>query len=216
MNASRSKSEDSRLKENVTECFNESRKHNENASFLAVKFEKLVVSKNTSNHTSGINSSMVLKSEQQVMKAKRSNKKKPLISKSKLANSFSLLRENITDQCSVDDKTQQPEVFGRKFSFSLENFNSLSLQDKTEETVGQSSKVYDTESFKHINGSVGKRKRERCRSCDQRLPVAGAGVSCGQEARMYSDVTVEDLAGYLDDTTFFPKRMSHMAEMMYT
>ena len=102
----------------------------------------------------GINSSMVLKSEQQVMKAKRSNKKKPLISKSKLGNSFSLLRENITDQCSVDDKTQQPEVFGRKFSFSLENFNSLSLQDKTEETVGQSSKVYDTESFKHINVSA--------------------------------------------------------------
>ena len=33
---------------------------------------------------------------------------------------------------------------------------------------------------------------------------------------MYSDVTVEDLAGYLDDTTFFPKRMSYMAEMMYT
>ena len=24
------------------------------------------------------------------------------------------------------------------------------------------------------------------------------------------------LSGYLDDTTFFPKRMSHMAEMMYT
>ena len=101
----------------------------------------------------GINSSMVLKSEQQVMKAKKSNRKKPLISKSKLGNSFSLLRENITDHCSVDDKTQQPEVFGRKFSFSLENFNSLSLQDQTEETVGQSLKVYDTESFKHINVS---------------------------------------------------------------
>lgn len=69
------------------------------------------------------------------------------------------------------------------------------------------------------------------------------GVSCGQQARLYSDVTVEDLAGnwrletgdhwsglthydmipddhdcsgYLDDTTFFPKRMSYMAEMMYT
>ena len=50
----------------------------------------------------GINSSMVLKSEQQVMKAKKSNRKKPLISKSKLGNSFSLLRENITDHCSVD------------------------------------------------------------------------------------------------------------------
>ena len=33
---------------------------------------------------------------------------------------------------------------------------------------------------------------------------------------MYSDVTVEDLAGYLENTAFFPKRMSYMAEMMYT
>ena len=60
-------------------------------------------------------------------------------------------------------------------------------------------------------GSVGKRKRERCRSCDQRLPVAGAGVSCGQEARMYSDVTVEDLAGeqrYLQTSVPFSRLLT--------
>ena len=110
---------------------------------LQVVFKKTLIILHFILHIfyAGINSSMVLKSEQQVMKAKRSNKKKPLISKSKLGNSFSLLRENITDQCSVDDKTQEPKVFGRKFSFMLENFNSLSLEDKTEETVGQSSNI---------------------------------------------------------------------------
>ena len=77
---------------------------------------------------------MVLKSEQQVMEAKRSNKKRPLTRKSKLGNSFSLLRENIADHYS-------PEVFGKKFSFMLENFNSLPLQDKTDETVRQSSYI---------------------------------------------------------------------------
>merc|ERR1712080_215950 len=40
-------------------------------------------------------------------------------------------------------------------------------------------------------------------------------LACGAQARLgLEDVTADDLAGYLEDTTFFPKRMSCMAEMM--
>jgi len=221
MIVTRSKSEDSRAK--ATECFADTVIDNENTSFLAVKFEKLIVSPNTSNSNSGVKKSLVLKSETEVLKLKKSNKKKPLLRKSKLGESFTKFRDNnLTSQCSTSDpKLRGENVFGRKFSFSLENFNSLTLQDNTQSKEEDLKVNFSSESFKQINGSAGKRKRERCQSCSERLDtqtqvVNVSGVSCGQQARMYSDVTVEDLAGYLDDTTFFPKRMSYMAEMMYT
>ncbi len=40
--------------------------------------------------------------------------------------------------------------------------------------------------------------------------------SCAQQAKDYLDVSVNDLAGYLEDSVVFPKKMSRMAEMMYT
>merc|ERR1712048_1098064 len=133
----------------------------------------------------------VLKSEREVLKMKKPSKKKQIVQKSKLGESFRKFRETFHEVCSSKSREAKPLVFGRKYSFSLENFNSLSLQEESSEP----SNNFSSESFKHINGSGGKRKRERSQSCDQ-------------QARMYSDVTVDDLAGYLEDTTFFPKRMS--------
>ena len=40
-------------------------------------------------------------------------------------------------------------------------------------------------------------------------------ISCSQEARL-DDTSVDDLAGYFDDFVHIPKKMSSMAEMMYT
>merc|ERR1712025_487931 len=151
-------------------------------------------------------------SEKDVFKIKNKTKKKQIVKKSKLGESFKKFRENIPDVCSSKSREAKPLVFGRKYSFSLENFNSLSLQEESSEP----SHKFSSESFKHINGSGGKRKRERSQSCDESAASSLSSVSCGQQARMYSDVTVDDLAGYFEDTTFFPKRMSYMAEMMYT
>ncbi|CAH1254054.1 OSER1 [Branchiostoma lanceolatum] len=39
--------------------------------------------------------------------------------------------------------------------------------------------------------------------------------SCSQEARL-DDTSIEDLAGYFDQLVYIPKKMSAMAEMMYT
>ena len=94
---------------------------------------------------------MVLKSEEKVLKIKKSGKKKPLLRKSKLGESFSKFRDSSSSHCTVKEKnSSEKSVFGRKYSFSLENFNSLSLQDNSSSS---SEDLYSTESFKTINVS---------------------------------------------------------------
>jgi len=148
MNSSRSKSEDSRVKIVTTECSREVTNQDENASFLAIKFEKLLVSQNTSKSKPGREKSKVLKSETKVVKLKKTNQRKPLLRKSKLGEIVSKHGESLTSECSVSQfQNKNNKVFGRKFSLSLDNFNSLSLGDRKEE----SSEDYSTESFKKIN-----------------------------------------------------------------
>lgn len=49
---------------------------------------------------------------------------------------------------------------------------------------------------------------------------SSSSSSCAQQAQkmvvVHHDVSVDDLAGYLEDSIVFPKKMSYMAEMMYT
>lgn len=43
----------------------------------------------------------------------------------------------------------------------------------------------------------------------------GSDLTCSQQARM-DDTTVDELAGYFDNLVYIPRKMSLMAEMMYT
>lgn len=92
---------------------------------------------------------MLLKSEKDVLKLKKKSKNKTIVQKSKLGESFRKFRENFEEICSNRSRETKPLVFGRKYSFSLENFNSLSLQEDSSEN----STKFSSESFKHINVS---------------------------------------------------------------
>ncbi len=73
--------------------------------------------------------------------------------------------------------------------------------------------------------------RDVISECERKLPSpqdsspnsrTSAGTSssprsCSEQARAYvDDITTEDLSGYMEYYLYIPKKMSHMAEMMYT
>lgn len=68
-----------------------------------------------------------------------------------------------------------------------------------------------------IEGLVSEDSPQASQSCSHG-PMSHSS-SCASEARQhqdYPDISVNDLAGYLEDSIIFPKKMSYMAEMMYT
>merc|ERR1711881_332759 len=193
----------------------ETEQEQQEESFLRVKFQKLVVSSNNLRTSQKKTREPVLKSEIQAIQLSEKSKNaagKTILRKSKLGESFKKFRTpanlNSAIQDSKDVTTSENEkIFGRKFSLSLENFGNLSLLDNSSSEQSKDSTEFTTESFKKLNGSGSKRKRATTPEMEEKPTI----ISCGQQARMYSDVTAEELAGYLEDTTFFPKRMSCMA-----
>lgn len=213
------------LPETASKCLDcaQETENGEDESFLRVKFQKLVVSSLNSPNCHKSISNPVLRSEKEVFQLRKTCSKpqnKSILRKSKLGESFKKFRTPADLTTAIQDSkdvttSENQKIFGRKFSFSLENFGSLSiLERKDPEEAAESSSEFTTDSFKNFNGSGSKRKRAKTPEMEeQEVPTM---VSCGQQARLYSDVTADELAGYLEDTAFFPKRMSYMAEMMYT
>lgn len=65
--------------------------------------------------------------------------------------------------------------------------------------------------------ACGPRHHQCWSSCAQQHASRGGGAGHHHtDHQMEGEVSVDDLAGYLEDSVVFPKKMSHMAEMMYT
>jgi len=190
--------------------------------FLALAVSHTVSPSTRSRHTELTRRrSRSLEESLATIKRKKTCKtRKSLLRRSKLGESLVKMQQKtslpteVTSSKIIEETTTRStldsaKVFGRKFSASLDNFASLSLRESREEEEEEGGEVGDSETFRACN----KRKREETPLQEEYLQP----LACGAQARLgLEDVTADDLAGYLEDTTFFPKRMSCMAEMMYT
>jgi len=184
--------------------------------FLALAVSHTVPSSNRQRHSelTRRRSRSLEESLATIKRKKTWRSRKSVLRRSKLGESLlkmqqktSLPTEVTSSKIIEETTTSAPEsakIFGRKFSVSLDNFASLSLREARAEGEDEVN-----ETFRASN----KRKREETPLQEDLLQP----LACGAQARLgLEDVTADDLAGYLEDTTFFPKRMSCMAEMMYT
>ncbi|XP_074066247.1 oxidative stress-responsive serine-rich protein 1-like [Macrotis lagotis] len=83
----------------------------------------------------------------------------------------------------------------------------------------QDMEVYSFSGLQNVPPLVPERRstfEDYSQSFHSRTP-SGSPRSCSEQARAYvDDVTIEDLSGYMEYYLYIPKKMSHMAEMMYT
>lgn len=90
-------------------------------------------------------------------------------------------------------------------SVKLSDFSSIAPSGKESESL---------ESVSHFSGH--RPMRQQCCKTSCSVPTYETDhISCSQEARL-DDLTVNELAGYFEDFVYIPKKMSSMAEMMYT
>jgi len=135
-----------------------------------------------------------------------------------------VLRQSKLTALAQGTVNSEANIFGNDAADILEDFaGRKSCGGSTQSSCCGGSRIksrkssFTGESFTDLSRGKGKRKRSTTPETeDFKLKSEARLVSCGEQARMLSDLTPDDLAGYLDDTAFFPKKMSYMAEMMYT
>ncbi|OQR76656.1 hypothetical protein BIW11_07643 [Tropilaelaps mercedesae] len=120
---------------------------------------------------------------------------------------------------------QEEQRFGDAFSENMSDFASLRISEDTRtrtqeintqgQLVAPSKLSHQTKAFLSL------------RADENRLDLLRRDLSCSAQAANATnirppatmapdDVTAEELAGYLDELLHLPKKMSPMAEMMYT
>jgi len=170
-------------------------------------------------------------SETRLMGRKREWSKKsakpPLLRRSKLSKAVKA--EEWTTRESTHSKTTASATASREASTSSREASKASREaltssreasissreaSTTTSTAASSQEDFSGPAFRDLSRNTCKRKRSTTPEFDEKKAVRQ--VSCGEEARLYSDINPDDLAGYLEVTTFFPKKMSYMAELMYT
>lgn len=101
-------------------------------------------------------------------------------------------------------------IFGSAASQKVEDFASITTPQTKQTFQKLTSGPYTIHRRKEKLCKIPESKYttvESCQTCDT--------VSCSQQARL-DDMTVNELACYFEDFVYIPKKMSTMAEMMYT
>ena len=98
-----------------------------------------------------------------------------------------------------------------------EEFSPLNCYDEIEDALRDSTPKRKSR-HKSKKGAGNAEEETQCHH-ESSAHCTRSPTSCAAQARKtesYADVSVDDLAGYLENSIVFPKKMSYMAEMMYT
>ncbi|XP_045158821.1 oxidative stress-responsive serine-rich protein 1-like [Mercenaria mercenaria] len=109
-------------------------------------------------------------------------------------------------------------LFGAKSKLEGQDFQSVASKKSVSPSTSKSSKTKSSKLESHRSQSGGKRSREEA-ACSENsrnsFSDCGKEMRCSQQAKL-DDMSVDELAGYFEDFVHIPKKMSSMAEMMYT
>lgn len=121
------------------------------------------------------------------------------------------------------DSNDKSFVFGERKCLDVKHFGSYrstGFNFPLPSTSSEESDRFDLTSLsKDLGASSSIRKSPKSQSpTKEGSPVAETSRlsrTCSQEARL-DDMSVDELSGYFEDYVYIPKKMSQMAEMMYT
>uniref|UniRef100_S4RWX6 Oxidative stress-responsive serine-rich protein 1 n=1 Tax=Petromyzon marinus TaxID=7757 RepID=S4RWX6_PETMA len=146
-----------------------------------------------------------------------------------VADESCLTASKFIDANSKYVSTIDGKVFEAPALQSLPDFHRLSVDSTLgalTSAEGDGSEVYSftglrdaissTESKLEDSSASSPKKRSRSSHSCSTSPVPLPPSSCSEQARVVDDTTIEDLSGYLELYLYLPKKMSSMAEMMYT
>lgn len=134
---------------------------------------------------------------------------------------FGIVRSDITLPQKAENNNNEP--FGH--NVILSDFKSLLIPVEGNSTIVKSGQAYNSVNFRHLRSSTSRLKITDDGNSDSVRKATSAnsgshGQTCSQQALMSTptacdDVTIDELASYFDVFVHIPKKMSHMAEMMY-
>ena len=120
----------------------------------------------------------------------------------KLCTDFSQLKSESSDQTRESEDKERHKYFTKKFTFDSNNWRN-NFNENNEKSLKKCEKSSEDKS------EVKSNKIKKLRFKDDK--------TCARQAMDPScDASADELAAYLDDTLFLPRKMSFMAEMMYT